>query len=1517
MASSATNARVNSPTTKPAAAIRSARNGAGSIARAPPPSKNSSDFAPPSTSAFQSSGSAGKPPVRPENPIFPDANHQRAPSFDRVFHPRHHLPFVQLQRPLPLASPDRALYLPLLREPDNKVLNTNSTPSVPSRRFNSLSLSPRPARTTQPRVHPSPSAPTKPTGSPKPRDLTMERKSEHSAPTPAQVLDFSTLNFEVLGQCSPIHDDLNLPPDHTDISPVERNAVKSGYGSVFGFNLASKPKNSVAITEASSLDRSQSVSSTASTFSIDSTKTVSRVPAASQRSVAFSPPLLLTAAEIPVSSSPSMLQTPLFPPQTLEQSPESLDVYHTLQYLRSSVPPAELRSRTSSTASSTDLSNMSAILGSHAPLPPSQSIALSTPPMDHNTQKLPKGARGVPAAVVIPLFPSESDVLFKSKSPELSRIPPYPAPASAFTNRQTSREEPSSNVRPRSPSITPSPPGTSSGKRYASSLTPNLSPSSPFGLPIDTYLSHGSTQVNLKQLLSKPAPPGNSSASESETNPVPRNSRSMRRIERIEKKNEKQRIEAVTRERAMESDGDMPSTLLVGSRERDRVRIAQWETERQLLRDRNLSIRPATAAATATTASTAVEAKERSSLGSRLVRSASWSRSREREVPEKSDKRPKNVLKRRPSAISNPPEASPSMKEFPYSSFAPSYTGTMLPVTSGPRQTKVSGGLKPPATMPSSSRGSSPIPDDKRRSVIPQSALLKQGLIVDDSASVTSGTSPAQEIMFAYRQQQEREKIRAKDRNERAREKQRERELWQLEEEYKRRRGTVSGTSSQDGAHMLPKIKHTKSATSPDATPPNVPANHSGPSRVAAPSNQSTARTPEPSNEHELADDDERSGPYFTVLGESKRIMAVDGTEIEESHLADFSWSTSNLAEGLSSSIGVGLGQPSSSHPGSEESSPFTQTWSRSASVSVGKPSSKNSSFGVSKSLTRKMSGRLAPSRKDSSLNAPGIGISSSPSMTFDGRTSLQERRAVPRRGSNKGEKQSLRLSMDEIGLLSTASPTLLESSTSRDEAQSVTAVSKSPLSPLASPTHTGGNKRKIWNILKRMSTGGLRDNYRLSSADSSPRSPLPLPPVPALPKEYSKELKGKNDRDVAHKPETNSIPAALQSSGAGSRIPAPSNRPNRSLETPTSTSTKPSTATRSSSPISSSDIGSSKFFPRSQSQRSSTSSLGEQIPPVPGTSQGVQLQQHILPPSELYQLHLNFEQIKDNHSFKHNPSNISSQSMSAENATRSTSNVRMSLKLQTQRLKTTSAAEEWRIVPTPKEEIAAYSLPVPRRRKEMDIPGDNIVRLPVPSSDDTSSSTTAPSLTDASNLSFSSSTHRSSMSQFTMPPSLPSKSPKRAATSSGLGGQFPTPSSPLLFSTASMDGHRGLLDERAKSEAEKSSRRILLKSIGPGVTSDTQPSSRDRQRTTGGFSNSKTSASTSTRASYIPRAESIRPQINSYRTYTLSEKEKAEKWDALLEKSKNAGGTLHLNGSLDRLASDRLQFSTEELEEI
>ncbi|GAV99990.1 hypothetical protein LENED_001480 [Lentinula edodes] len=162
---------------------------------------------------------------------------------------------------------------------------------------------------------------------------------------------------------SPVNTDVSFDPGGS--STVDRTAVKSGYGSIFGFNMVPKSRNSFAVTEGSSEDRSQSASSIGSTlsrFSLVSTKTVAAGPPSpvnpptlqttpqypssttqsSSLSVEVTHPASIAALEFP--SEHSMLQSSFAPlSQSSSLSPDSLDVYAAVQYLRTSVSTSALR----------------------------------------------------------------------------------------------------------------------------------------------------------------------------------------------------------------------------------------------------------------------------------------------------------------------------------------------------------------------------------------------------------------------------------------------------------------------------------------------------------------------------------------------------------------------------------------------------------------------------------------------------------------------------------------------------------------------------------------------------------------------------------------------------------------------------------------------------------------------------------------------------------------------------------------------------------------------------------------------------------------------------------------------------------------------------------------------------------------------------------------------------------------------------------------------------------------------
>ncbi|OJT12417.1 hypothetical protein TRAPUB_11006 [Trametes pubescens] len=172
-----------------------------------------------------------------------------------------------------------------------------------------------------------------------------------------------------------------------------------------------------------------------------------------------------------------------------------------------------------------------------------------------------------------------------------------------------------------------------------------------------------------------------------------------------------------------------------------------------------------------------------------------------------------------------------------------------------------------------------------------------------------------------------------------------------------------------------------------------------------------------------------------------------------------------------------------------------------------------------------------------------------------------------------------------------------------------------------------------MWSkLMKRISTGGLRDKYTQSDE--------PPPPVPALPQNLVKTAAARTTMDISHaapgEVSENGVllkrfmqsrsslsgvrPSAASTKAASSSSSRPSTgtagRPSTGNTTKSrgSLGQRPSTRTRSSSPVSS-EVASSGFFNhnRTPSTRSSFSSLGEELPPMPRN-----LGRYIVPPGEL-----------------------------------------------------------------------------------------------------------------------------------------------------------------------------------------------------------------------------------------------------------------------------------------------------------
>lgn len=133
----------------------------------------------------------------------------------------------------------------------------------------------------------------------------------------------------------------------------------------------------------------------------------------------------------------------------------------------------------------------------------------------------------------------------------------------------------------------------------------------------------------------------------------------------------------------------------------------------------------------------------------------------------------------------------------------------------------------------------------------------------------------------------------------------------------------------------------------------------------------------------------------------------------------------------------------------------------------------------------------------------------------------------------------------------------------------------------------------RLWGLMKRISTGGLRERFQ-ADKDTT------VPPVPTIPKELVGCIShsGLGTDAEADKSET-----SPQSFGCR-RCTSPDKRPQA----------YPGVTTSSSSP--NSDVATNQFFPRPQSAKSSVSSFSElKTPPIP------ELDRHIIPPLEQLRL--------------------------------------------------------------------------------------------------------------------------------------------------------------------------------------------------------------------------------------------------------------------------------------------------------
>ncbi|KAI0060669.1 hypothetical protein BV25DRAFT_1917502 [Artomyces pyxidatus] len=309
--------------------------------------------------------------------------------------------------------------------------------------------------------------------------------------------------------------------------------------------------------------------------------------------------------------------------------------------------------------------------------------------------------------------------------------------------------------------------------------------------------------------------------------------------------------------------------------------------------------------------------------------------------------------------------------------------------------------------------------------------------------------------------------------------------------------------------------------------------------------------------------DDDANAPYYTVFGStSGRVVAVGSPEDTVwSYVGDFDRKTTGSASGSASA-----------------------------------PTS------VRQSLTRKVSGRF---RRTKTVT-PGADAS----VHKRGRPSLQERRSI---SLPKEPRKSLRVSIDGfVDVEADLSADRSGSSGKRAESSKSTPDgspqdgrwAKGKEKEREEESSPGG---KLWKLVKRISTGGLRDRYQSGPSE-------PPPPVPAIPKDLL-PLPTRMTLEV-HTPTSSMLKDGGGAMGRfmDSRMSMSAVRPSTApaQESPTleiprrslASSSKPNSGksgrpSTSPSPQSSSDLAS-QFFHKSHSPRSSSSSYGEELPPLP-----------------------------------------------------------------------------------------------------------------------------------------------------------------------------------------------------------------------------------------------------------------------------------------------------------------------------
>ena len=490
----------------------------------------------------------------------------------------------------------------------------------------------------------------------------------------------------------------------------------------------------------------------------------------------------------------------------------------------------------------------------------------------------------------------------------------------------------------------------------------------------------------------------------------------------------------------------------------------------------------------------------------------------------------------------------------------------------------------------------------------------------------------------------------------------------------------------------------------------------------------------------------------------------------------------------------------------------------------------------------------------------------------------------------------------------------------------------QNPLTPSKSagwsvdePSPSAGGK--IWKLMKRLSTGGLRDKYQAQEA---------APPVPALPEGLLSTPPPKsrsNPQSVPHSPNDSKPPASRYVRGRSSfgdaalmnrhtatrgfPNPLPSSQPLTLGDGKNPSRRRQSTNTRSSSPMSP-DLIPSRFW---QKSRSSSVSTFEEVPPLPERI----VNERILSPFELSKL----EREQAMAELSSQPSTVDSHSPAASTSNHHGNTLIITRNPSLRGLHSQASGEDSETDGMSALEFVALPTPPRHHYKSNPHPIYHQSNGSSPAVGSVSTSPTIPmfstqdavnqfQLTKGGGTSISRSLNSSLMSQSPVmspddfgsvkPPPRPRRSDKRK----------PPAADQHIATRASLD-RGGNRNKRVPPSTSASLPRERTFGLSSGLEDGD-----GRSYGTFGTSHSKGLVelvkmprdSSSSREDFAFSSSIHSKSPLKFREMgsgegegkVLTEKEKADRWHDLLERSDRAGGTIHIGNT--KLPSDSLRFS-------